>query len=491
MANKSCLGIHYTNTRITTVMIEQQADQYYSNDPLKVTLDDEPSDGQNLSLIGRTGQSLACHSKKKPPVALSLGGHLYQSLSHHSEFSDIQQLNQTLRYDIEEDFATNADSIAICYQQKPCASSGLDLLVHTTNRDQLEKLLGEFEQADLDALVAEPDLVSWTHWLVNEQNQSKLPNQESLIAVGWAVDILYILALDQQSQPILARSLTCSTGEQAHKLLMNELPRSLASLPQDQQPRHLLYHSNGLNPDRINELASRLGLQTQAVSEPDMACACASGVAMGWLKQCTNTDFRADRLTPHTLTMAKRRAFYGLGVAVSFFLMVWISLMYVYLDRYKNIEERAGKEVATAWELAFAGTKQKPPRITNNIPKDISRRLDEVRQKYRGKTVRTPSDSASNTLMLVFQGLSILPEDFDLEIKYLSASPDSASFDGSVPNMGDLEKLFGVFDRQDSPMEINRSDFREISDSSQGQTSNRRNFKMPLQVKQKDLKKKR
>jgi len=474
LARKNCLGIHYNDKQITAVLIEQKGAEFQYVPALKVTADSELSEDQNSSLFEKLKHDLNRQYEKTPPVALTLSGHMYQSLPYQSRFSDPRLINQTLRYDIEDNLAADADSIAVCYQQKLSQShetsrgknqqtkSFSELLVHAISRNQLQQLLDRFEQSDLDALVAEPDIASWLNFL---RSSSELPAQESLVALAWAIDSLYILILDDRHQVLLARSVPCSSGGQAHKILTSELPRSLANLPEGQQPPHLLYHLDGLDQKQIVDLARACNLQPRPISEPDLATACAKGAAWGFLNHHTAADFRSDGLFPRTLIAARHKTLYGLAAAVSSFLLVWIIVLNIHARNYRNMEKRAKTDMIAAWKLA--NPQRKPPRSLAQIPGSLRRRLQDV----------------ESTLMLIFRALNTLPEQFDIKITNLSADTGSAIFTGSVPDIKELEKLRKAILNPDSQLEIDSSKFGKVGSSSRDDPTNRRTFSMPLRVK--------
>ncbi|MCK5272229.1 MAG: hypothetical protein KAJ52_06610 [Sedimentisphaerales bacterium] len=499
MAQKRCLGVHYTETLITAVSVEQEGAEYRFGPARKLRASDESVDNAAIDspqatdagpngrgpteLIEQLKQQISLENGKAPPVALSLNGRLYQTQPYHSQFTDKRQFDQTLRYDIEEEFAADADLLALCYQQKPAAEAGTDLLVHTVPRAQMEEILNRFEQADMDALIAEPDVVSWLHYL---KKQEELPSGAPIVVLGRAAEMLYILILNEDHQPVLTRNEPCVSADMADELLRCELPRSLAQLSEDQQPKYLLYHPDGLNTDNIKELAGS-GLECRSLREMDMATACAAGVGIGWLSQPSqlsqedHSDFRADGLPPRTLVTMKRRGLYGLSAALSLLLLVWILLMNLHSENYRSYESAAMNEIMDAYSEVYPG--QKPPRNPFQIPNRIRRRLAEVGDKYSTLTVKTLPDSASNTLMLVFGVLNKLGEEFDLRIESLSVSANTSTFAGSVANMKDMELLHKAIEAKGSQLESVSLDSWKTGSGSPKDPTNRRTFRMQLRVK--------
>ncbi|MCK4628416.1 MAG: hypothetical protein KAT56_05395, partial [Sedimentisphaerales bacterium] len=314
------------------------------------------------------------------------------------------------------------------------------------------------------------------------KKQEELPPGMPVTVLGRAADTLYILILDKDHQPVLTRSEPCVSAEMADELLRCELPRSLAQLSEDQQPKHLLYHADGLNIKNIKELAGS-DLEYRGVQEPDMAAACAAGVGIGWLSQEDRSDFRADGLPPRTLVVMKRRGLYGLSAVLSLLLLVWILLMNLHGQNYQSQESAALIEIKDAYGQVYPG--QKPPRNPSQIPSRIRRRMTEVEDKYSTLTVKTLPDSASSTLMLVFGVLNELGEEFDLGIENLSVYANASTFVGSVANMKDLELLCKAIEAKGSQLEIATVNHQKTGSGSPKDPTNRRTFRMQLRVKKK------
>ncbi|MBN1765712.1 MAG: hypothetical protein JW860_10675 [Sedimentisphaerales bacterium] len=511
MSLKKCLGIHYTNSQITAVLTEKVGTDFRLEPTLRISSDNTTVPGLNLLhqesenpapgnqsdasvdpeqsclLIDKISRTIHNTYTRVSPISLALGGSFYQSQSHHSQFTQTQQIDETLRYDIEEDFAIDSDNIALCYKKKASPENdledGSDLLVFTSDRKILTDILNRFEQADLDALTTEPDCVSWLHFLQSRNVCSKLSAEQSLIAAGWTSENLYILVLDASGQPVLARSLLCSGAAQALDLLSGEIARTRATLPAGQQPRLLLYHPVDLDANEMNKIAQHNKLKPLPLPDIDMAGACAAGAAIGWLNhQNTTTDFRKDNLQAKTLVTGRKHALLGLGTVISLLMLTWILIMSMHSRNFHQMQNEAEKDLINAWKLAFPGksTAKLDPR---KIPGDIRGRLKEVKQKYGAYDVNSQPDTASNTLRLLFQALNqaeekgVLPEAFDLQIKNISVDGDSATLDGSVPDMVSLEMLQKAFETPDTQLEISSLSIRDA-----GSDSQRRNFNMPMKV---------
>jgi len=236
---KSCLGVHYTRTSITAVLVEKRDSQWLCADELTLPVEPNPPGNQDKNqpddapdplqtTLAQLADRMQPTGRRLHPVALAMDGALYNTQLHHSDFKDLRQIRQTLRFDIEDDFAIDADSVFLCYEKIPPSDDGTDLLVHTIDKNIAQNLLNQFEQARLDPLIAEPDVVSWLHYL---KDRSLLPPDQGALVAGRSTDTLYLLVLDADHQPLLSRSYYCTDSAAALETLQCEANRSLAVLP--------------------------------------------------------------------------------------------------------------------------------------------------------------------------------------------------------------------------------------------------------------------
>jgi len=492
LRKKRCLGVHYTDTQITAVIVEKEGVDIQIGPAVKVTHEGEWEEGDRIALIKELKEKINYAGGKQCPVMLSVGGRFYQSEEYESEFNDPRQFTQTLRYDVEEEYAIDADAMTLCYQHrsKTKEETGIDnsvtteLLVHSAAREKLQEILTLFEQEELDALVAEPDFVSWQHYL---QNREELPKQQSVLLVACSIDAVYILILDQDHNPVLTRSFPYSKGEEVKIILPGELRRSLGVLPEEKQPKYLYYHSNRLNDSLIQMIAKENHLQAFNLRESDMTAACAAGVGLGSFEKQEQGDFRIDGMMCRTLVKAKERAWYGLSVAVSVFLLVCILVFQTQSSKYQTNEENAKQDMMKAWQMAFPEEGKKLPRDIRTIPRLVRNKLKNIRQNFsNANNARSMSNSASNTFWLLFEVLNKLGEDFDLRIDNLSMYAKGATFTGSVANMADLQKLREAVDGDDSQIKIASISIEKTGSGSSDDPTNRRTFTMQIEVQKID-----
>jgi len=519
LKTKSCLGIHYTNTEITVTLVEKQGSQMRITPAWRISAENAgQADAAGISpLISNLAADLNQRYKPIPPVAIALAGNFYQSQFHHSQFENAHQLEQTLHYDIEEEFAIDAESIALCYQNSPHEESGSNLIIHTIARNKLTPLLNQFDKAGMDAMAAEPDIAAWQNFL---RFSGELPVDRGCVVLGHSSETVYILVLDKNQKPLLTRTFPTPAQTELYATLRCELARNLASLNEQQTPACLLYHSRGIDRAEIGNLAGEMDLRCQKLTEPNVINACAVGIAIGFLDSRIEADFRNDNLQPRTVTVAYRKSLYGLSLAVCVLLLAWIVSMAVSAHRYSKIQTEAEEDIRKAWVKAFhnedcpveqkevqkiLGLKenqkttdaaliqewkkkypdQNYPVNKVKIKRMLADRKQETYTKYHhsAAAAAAASDSTTHTLLLMLNAINKIPEEIDLRIENLNLTPKGVdAFSGTVAGLAQLDQLRTIIEAPDSQLTIEHSSFEASGTQQANDPANRPSFSMPLSV---------
>ena len=437
------MGIHFSLDGVTAALVEKKRSRSRLVEVFKIAPPAEKTAELNQVLIDTLIQQLRRHHAKIPPAALALSGSFYQSQTHHSEFKDQRMLKQTLRFDVEEDFAVDAESFALCYQPVKADNAGHNLIVHTLDRENIQILLEQFETAQLDALVAEPDINAWMHYI-----KDLTDIDQPLLTLAWTSGVLYLTVIDKHLNPVLVRSCVCVSPDVLEQILLVEIKRSLALLDADLQPQQIVFHAEGFSQQLITQLTKTLKITARPLPEPDAAVAFAGGAALGWLNRQAAADFRADGLPPRTMVVAQQKAFYGLSAALTFLLICLCFVLSRHTHNYRNRISQATQQLEHAWEI----TNQQndiPTRDEKINGAMIKNTLENNYRQLQGRTgLQTTSalpDSISHTLLLLLDTLHTLPETFDLKIEKIRVTDQVATLTGLVRNIDAQDRLQQAF----------------------------------------------
>ena len=426
-----CLGIHVGADRLTAVLIDKDLGSGRIDSSFSLQLDCQ--EGQDTGALIRTLGLQVPRQRKRMAVALAVQGRLYQTQFHHSEFTDRRQIAQTLRFDIEEDFADDSESAALCYQHTAAARAGTDLIVYRADRKQLVELFEQLERVQLDALVAAPDVAAWLGYL---RHSRSLPARRPAVALANCAGMIHVLLLDSNHQPLLTRGFVNASPGQAEALIKRELARCFAAIPAEQRPGTLVYHPAGFEEGLVRRIAEDSSLELCELDEPDPAKAFAMGSAIGYLNGQTDADFRLDALPPQSLVTAKRRALYSLSAAASLLLLILVIVFNAHAGRSERIAEKAEAMVVKNWRDTH-NQSEKLPRTVQQMNREIKNLWKQLDGQGQFRSTDNLPDSVEPILTAVFEAIDRLGKDFDLRLKSLRASAETATIAGAMRSMRD------------------------------------------------------
>ncbi len=478
----SCIGVHYDGRNLTTVRLARSGSQIERQDRQdqalpEVTSEDETvqaspsfSDEPLTDALRQLADRLDLSGRTRTPVVLSISASLYRSLNHHSDFDNPKMIRQTLRYDIEDALMLDAETIYLCYQPLPTPGDGVDLVVHTIERNVLQGITDAFEQARLDALALEPDVASWTHYLDAVLGHSE---REPVVVLAGFGDMLYLLILNDQGQPVITRTSYCPRQDESGEFVAEELQRCLACLDPDQQPRQLYYHTDGLSPRLVKTVAGDLSLEAAALPEADPRAALAEGVARGFLERAIQADFRQDNFQANTQRQTQRRAYGGLAVAVVCLFLALIVTMSFRKMAYDKRNTLATESIYSSWiGVPHAQNRGNRPRV-GRIQEELGRM---ERALARGKAERSSElpDSLNESFVLLMSVLGKAPDSLDMELETIRLQGGIVDVTGTVGDLADridLEKAISEEPR-----------FQLIKSGVTHSGDNRRKFNLTLSV---------
>jgi len=110
-----CLGLYTDLHSLTAVLIEQQGDAFLNQREWIIPAPSDAPDSAIAAMAESLRQNLVAGDEPLPPVALALDSRCYQIQFHHSQFRDLKQIQQTLRFDAEELFALEGEELAASF----------------------------------------------------------------------------------------------------------------------------------------------------------------------------------------------------------------------------------------------------------------------------------------------------------------------------------------------------------------------------------------
>ncbi len=424
----------------------------------------EPADDAAANQTGTELLASLCQSmgKTRPPT-LALGGSLYMSHDHRSEFEEIQQAGQTLKFDIEDILAVDAEKIAICYQEKPTNTTNVDLIVYTAQKDKLLDIFEQMNAAGSDPVSAVPAVVAW-HKFLDAFGQI---TQEPTAFIGRCGSTVYLLVLNSDGLPVISRKFPDVDDSRFYNMIDIELNRCSITLPGGETLKNIYYHEDNISENKIKEIAKELKLNSKPLKETSFARAAAIGAALSNQKSWTNCNFRADGLEPVSIKKSRMTALFSMSALACIIILSWSGIMVMHTAKYQQMKKEASENIKNAARYCRINSRNPDHRLT-----DLEREFRKIKNIASGLNTGN-TDSATNTMNLAFRALSKLNPEFDLIITSMTFKPGEIKrFSGSVPDLEALKQLRTTLQSQDSGLEI----IQETSNNA----GNRQSFEMPM-----------
>ncbi len=249
MEQQNRLGIHLTADRATAVVVglhDQQVQAAFS-----VRTDEQAS----ASLAEQIAQQLAARNLACAEVFVALDSSLITQHRLRSEFTDLKQIQATIRFDVEEALATDASGMAIASWITDRDDQGSDVAVFSADRALLAAFLDDLQAHDLDPTVIEPDLVC----LARRLEEHPDPPAETTLFVLLAERACYIIGPAHAQGAPAVRSFLWSPVQDRSAVLSREIPLTLASWNGKHAVEHvaLIGHTDGLDTERMAQAVHR------------------------------------------------------------------------------------------------------------------------------------------------------------------------------------------------------------------------------------------
>ncbi len=400
------------------------------------------------TLAAQIAAELASRGVEIESVSIALDCTLYTQHDIHSSFADYRQIAQTVRFDAEEVLGDDANRMAIAFSIVKPEDNGSTITVFSAIKDELAKILSDFQSQKLDPEVIEPDVVAFARAVSFEMADN---SEISPIFVAFNDKVCYNAVMNSpHSKPVLRSFLYIDSLDKTEVLLRQlklTLARNTITVPVDtlcvfnkDVDRELLLQKSGLSvPDTVDML--KPGSSLFAVGDAaDMAKAVAAGAAMSATSRRA-VDLRQD-FSPYQ--GKKRIAEISLRImvlAASIFLCAvalnhTMNMLHVKSDAAK-VEERTREDYSSAMKGKEMSSKAAVLVLKGEVSK---------LRKIRSGEDSGDDNSIASRLRYVLEAINSTPLDSNLKIDSITITEGLMRLDGSTNSRANTQKLLSAID---------------------------------------------
>lgn len=311
MEGQNHIGIYIRNNSATVVCLSTRGHEQKLIGCLSVR--NEPNEqaegvaGGVVKLAELIGKK--CQEKfpqyKQWDASVSIDCAMYMQHGVHSEFTEVKQISQTIRFDTEEAIASDISNIALAFRVMSTDAGGSELSVFTLDKKILSDIITALGGIGIDPMAVEPDIVSLSRYALKKIPRESEP-KGTLFAV-FSDHNGYMAGFSGNQKQTIMRTFLAGSAADRTSLLARELPITTA-LSKSDEPIKSVAVFDSAEKVNVQQLAEKVRMETvsidltadAAVAESLTDCsdkvgfAIAYGCAVGQVERENIVNFRND-----------------------------------------------------------------------------------------------------------------------------------------------------------------------------------------------------
>ncbi|NLW82824.1 MAG: hypothetical protein GXY41_00220 [Phycisphaerae bacterium] len=444
MEHTSSLGLYLSRGRAIAVWLSEKDSETITRAQAFV-----PTEGESAQTMAlQAARAIARHDNPVEQIFVALDCSYYTQYSLHSEFSDVRQIESTIKFDAEEAAAADAMNLAVTFTVTGPLPTGAEVMAFSADRQTITDILLDVQEGGLDPAMIEPDAVCLARAM---EHMLHIAEQPDTLFVLTAERNCYFIQPGNNGYAPKIRSFLLGAQAQRTASMMREILLAITGWDDETPLKKVVFVHPPEGVD-CETLAQRTALEIRVESavekvrsdkplDPDIPTAellMAVGAAFAPLDKARSADFRRDfmpyqgkrkilesslRLTCISLAVL----FVAIGIFFQF--RTWRTNVYA-----ADINEKLAEEYRGAMYGA------NPP-TTEAINSRLRRTLVNVRRVQDGLG---PGDDKSVPAKLTFllEAINSCPPEVDVKIQQIMITDNTMSVKGDTNSRRSTLDLF-------------------------------------------------
>lgn len=454
METKNYLGIYLSKDTATVVCLGSQGRDHKVLGCFDVSAQqqDEQKYNQLASLIAR---GCAQRDLRFSEVAVALDCSMFMQHSVHSEFKDIKQIAQTIRFDTEEALASDISDIAITFKINSSDDSGSDLSVFTAERKVLSDVIVSLQSNHIDPVSVEPDVSCLSRFI--NRNMSFPEDSHPIFSVLSRRSGYFIVPDSSGSKDAaLMRTFLVGPTRTRTEQLAREVYVTTALLGDGESVNCLGVFDSGGAVD-YEQLSGRLGFEVSgidlaeaAAAEPQTLADCsdtvdfviAYGAALAHSGRPECINFRSDFMPfqGKKLRLEKTLKF----ASVSFAVLLLALGMYFQMPLLKINDYRSQLRTKFAKDYSAVMPGKALPAKFAIANRELGGELRRIQDVQSGRFGASGEESILSKLTLVLEAFTKCAYPTNLNIEKVSVTTRNIRIEGDTSSRSNTHKLFAA-----------------------------------------------
>lgn len=380
-------------------------------------------------------------------VAIDCGSYTQYEL--HSEFEDIRQIENTIKFDAEEAAATDAANLAVTFEVTAALEPGSRVTAYTADRQLLTDILLDVEEGGLDPTFMEPDVICLARAL---EQTSKLSERTGSLFVILSGSHCYLLRPNAGYAPI-ARTLLVQQGKDITQTLAREVLLATAATKQQQSLESVVLIGNAGTID-AHALSRQTGLEV-LTETPEKALSLtvasdspmtstelliAFGAAMAARTKGHKADFRRDFMPYQGKRKVMEGSFRLISISLAVLLLAAACFYQFKTFRVKGYTNDLADKTILQYQAVMYG--KSPPKGANPSTK-LKTVLNQVKNEQNAPGA---GDNKSVPAKLTFflEAVNSCNKRVDINIQQMTITERSMKVKGDTNSRSSTNALFNA-----------------------------------------------
>lgn len=480
MEKKNFLGIYIKKDAASVVCIEQEESEPSIKGAFSVHLEERQEPNMPV-LANLISDKISEKGFQYSEAALALDCSMFIQHKIHSDFTDLRQIAQTIRFDAEETLATDISHFAVAFGINSSSETGSELSIFTVEKDLLADIISALQSNKIDPINIEPDTYCLERFLLERMNISE--NINTLLAVFSSHNgYLIPTGPSETIKRIPSRAFLLDPHKDKMHMLQREILMTIALLQTDGIDSVKVFDSkNSLQP---HLLAENLPVPVEPVKLPEMISSgqasydteedltelsIAAGAVLSILKKTDTINFRSDFL-PYQgkqQKLEKATRFLSISCTILFFVLG------VFLQTKWFQVNKPVKEWQAGFNTAFFTIMSKKPDKQSKPTSQLRRQLNRIKNEKSGQFGGMGSESLSARMTRILIAFNKCAAQINLNIDSINLTTKTIIISGSTSNRRNTLKLRNAL--EENGLTITKDSLEE--------KGGRDNFRVTIEIK--------
>ena len=403
----------------------------------------EAGSGEAPSLAAAVAQAVRSRNLVYDEVALALSSDFFAQYALHSMFTDVRQIEGTIKFDAEEAAAADAATLAVTFEILRMETGGSEVMVYSADRQALTDILLDLQAEGFDPVMMEPDVVSISRVL---DKQAEFAHETQTLYVFLDAPNCFFLRNANKGHAVYARRVMLASKEDLTGELARQMQLTLAAWS-SQEPiesivlagdtkqidTHLFREKTGRSVTKTD-----LSLPAGESETSPVVVAAAWGAALAHVTRGRKADFRRDFMPYQGRRKILQKSLRIMSVSLTVVLLVLGIYFQFKTFRMQGYTRDLEKKLVDEYKAGMYGQKPPPSQPILTKLRNVHRQASQRKEGFG------PGDenSVAARLTYILEAINKTPSSVDVNIQQITITERTMRVQGDTNGRRSTLQLF-------------------------------------------------